>query len=309
MENNYPLKSYTSNKNINFFLITLSFLIGSFTTFGQVQVPFQQRTSQYTPSQTIYSIKGDFAMIGNTNLTLQNYGDNTNNSNNTMIFVDEDNDNNTYNSSSAELTFSNENGADPSCSNIIYAGLYWTGRGDDDDLTNAEMRTVKFKGPGQSYKTLTANANDINFPGDNDMYAAYIEVTDEVKDGGLGNYWVADVALSNGNGGGTGYYGGWGMVVVYENSKMNWRDVTIFDGYAYVQGSTTIDYELPVSGFNAVQNGDVNVKVGMMAGEGDIGITGDYFKIRNANDSDWVDLSHSGNSTNNGSQEKVNTWK
>ena len=33
---------------------------------AQVLVPFTQRTSVYTPSQTIYSVNGNFTMIGNT---------------------------------------------------------------------------------------------------------------------------------------------------------------------------------------------------------------------------------------------------
>lgn len=102
-----------------------------------------------------------------------------------------------------------------------------------------------------------------------------------------------------GAGGGTGYYGGWGLVVVYENSQMNWRDVTIFDGHAYVAGGITANYELPISGFNTVQSGDVNMKVGMIAGEGDRNISGDYFQIRNWQNTNWITLNHAGNSTNN----------
>ena len=78
------------------------------------------------------------------------------------------------------------------------------------------------------------------------MYSAYAEITDYVKDHGIGEYFVADIALNEGNGGNTGYFGGWGMVVVYENSKMKWRDVTIFDGYAYLPGQTNTYGELPV---------------------------------------------------------------
>ncbi len=167
-----------------------------------------------------------------------------------------------------------------------------------------EKRKVQFKKAGQSYYTVTANAADIYYPVQNTetgnyMYAAYAEVTDYVKQHGVGEYFVADMALREGNGGGTGYYGGWGLIVIYENPKMKWRDITIFDGYAYVQGSTTINHELPVSGFRTAQNGDIRIKMGLIAGEGDRGISGDYFEIRNRDDNQWVRLSHSGNSTTN----------
>ena len=174
-------------------------------------------------------------MIGNTNLTLQDYSDEGNNAS-SMISVDTDGISSTTNSSSATLNFSTENGAIASCSNIIYAGLYWTGR-TKTSVDETAMRTVKFKGPGQSsYTTINASSSDIQYPGDNRMYSAYAEVTDIVKSCKTGNYWVADIATSTGSDrNGTGYYGGWGLIVVYENPKMKWRDVTIFDGYAYVQ--------------------------------------------------------------------------
>ena len=282
---------------------------------AQVVKAFTQRTAAASPTKVVYNIKGDYAMIGNTNLTLDTYTDYTNNSNNQMIYVDVDSDPNTLNSSSATLVFSTENGAVPSCSNIIYAGLYWTGRSSNASsspetftVTKGSVtkifnkRTVKLKGPGQSsYTQLVANPGNIYYPTTSEgmMYSAYIEVTDYVKTCGLGQYTLADLAIIEGDGGSTGYYGGWGMIVVYENSKMKWRDVTIFDGHAYVEGNTTVNYELPVTGFHTAQAGPINLKLGLMAGEGDVGISGDYFKIRNYQDNAWVTLSDAGNTTNN----------
>lgn len=437
-------KLYHHKNRVGWKWILLFLFIGITSSFqdigAQVRVPFTQRTSTYSPDTKVYNIKGDFTMIGNTNLTLRNYSDNGSNNAN-MDYVDVDGDPNTLNSSSATLTFSTEGGvADPNCSNIIYAGLYWTGRahngtspnaftigGSTEDQSNADSfngyflsitatdesqgsgtsdgriaiytftpsgggntvvfrfrswnsgnsyqgsvtvqigngtetalsgdltstssnnysftfntpygissgsqtiflnslrkrrtnnninnnylasvtsgakllnkRQVKLKKAGGSYQTVTANANDIYYPMADDgyMYSAYAEVTDYVKANGLGEYFVADIALQEGNGGGTGFYGGWGLIVVYENSKMKWRDVTLFDGHAYVAGGN-YTYELPVSGFNTVQQGPVNVKLGLMAGEGDVGISGDQFKIRNAANSNWVNLSHGDNTTNN----------
>ncbi|UUC44502.1 HYR-like domain-containing protein [Flavobacterium cerinum] len=436
-------------------VLTLLLALSATGMFSQVRVPFTQRTSQYTPTKKIYNIQGDFTMIGNTNLTLVNYGDNTNNSNNDMQYVDVDSDNNTFNSSSATLNFSTENGAVPNCSKIIYAGLYWsarasnsssspdtfsvtknvpgppqavnnnqtvghnntvtntqysmnvsrqgnnnsyyvryefTGNGDNvqfefqnsapyiryrvnsgswvnptnqvvsnsgntrvvtfDPVTvytesggitltvnglerdsrqnrstseyqstsfaytnvsgtiattvsvtkNFNKRQVLLQGPGASgYTPVTANTNDIYYPNSSDdfIYSAYAEVTDYVKQYGLGAYTVADVAMVEGNGGSVGYYGGWGLIVIYENSKMKWRDVTVFDGHAYVSGSNTTSFELPVSGFNTAQTGPINLKLGLMAGEGDRGISGDYFSIQKQSDNSWLDLNHSGNSTTN----------
>jgi gliding motility-associated-like protein len=313
------------NLNILIYRLLLIVFLTSFSQvfFAQVIKTFTQRTSVNTPGKLIYNIKGDYTMIGNTNLTVVPYGDNTLNSNNPMAYVDVDSDPNTLNSSSATLQLSNENGADPNCSNIIYAGLYWTGRA--SNLSNSpesfnvtkggvtknyNKRTVSLKGPGETnYTQFVANPGNIFYPDGTygNMYSAFVEVTNYVRATGIGEYTVADIALIEGNGGATGYYGGWGLIVIYENSKMNWRDVTVFDGHAYVTGGTSVNYQLPVSGFNTVQSGQVNMKLGMMAGEGDVGISGDYFRIRNWQDNAWVTLNHANNTSNNFFNSSINT--
>lgn len=116
----------------------------SFDASSQVKKPFTQRTSSSAGNKVIYNIKGDFTMIGNTNLTLREYDATTSeepNSNNDMRFVDIDSDANTINSSSATLGFSAENGANPLCTNIIYAGLYWSGRVQDGGASPMSFTT------------------------------------------------------------------------------------------------------------------------------------------------------------------------
>ena len=307
------LKNTTSTK----FLVFSIFLIASIlNSYSQVTVPFSPRTSTTSPSQEIYTIKGDFSMIGNTNLTLLNYGNNTNN-NNDMIYVDVDTDINTFNSSSAELTFSTENGSIPECSEIIYAGLYWSGRAGADETFDVtrngitktfNKRKVLINDPNnQGYVEIFANSvadvtepnKNIYFPSgsEGNMYSAYAEITSYVQQNGIGSYTVADVATLEGNPDNTGYYGGWGMVVIYENSKMNWRDITVFDGHAYVTsggGERFID----ISGFKTAQNGPINIKLGVMAGEGDVGVGGDELRILRQDNGLYERLSHSGNAAN-----------
>ncbi len=334
----YTNKTFANNHSMPLMLFAVLLITSIFSSYSQVRVPFSPRTSNYT-------IKGDFTMVGNTNLTLVNYGNNTDN-NNDMEYVDIDGTavpgNNTFNSSSALVTFSTENGAIPDCSKILYAGLYWTGRsentnsdpnldGDNDQNTfqvtkggitkNFDKRKVSIKGPlSTNYTEVTAGASgiisdpiNIAYPTNGDqrnMYVGYADVTAYVVANGIGEYFVADIALAEGNGGGTGYYGGWGMVIVYENSKMNWRDVTVFDGHAFVN-SGVASHTIDVSGFNAVPFGNVNLKLGLMAGEGDIGVSGDYFEmiipngnddendLTTLNDNSYQRLSHSGNTTGN----------
>jgi hypothetical protein len=64
-------------------IILILILVIPFTIYAQTvttpQVNFLQRTSAATPTKKIYNVKGDFTMLGNTNLTLATYGDNIDN--------------------------------------------------------------------------------------------------------------------------------------------------------------------------------------------------------------------------------------
>lgn len=157
---------------------------------------------------------------------------------------------------------------------------------------------IKLKKGNGAYQTFTANTSDIHYPNGSysDIYAAYVDVTEYVRNNGLGNYFVADLATSTGNGGGTGYFGGWGMVVVYANPNMKWRDVTIFDGYAHVAvgNQSSASHDINISGFQAAQKGDVNISVGVIAGEGDVDINGDYLSIERRNTTNFENLGNSG---------------
>ena len=298
-------------KKATYTIVLLAILLGfNNTANAQVRKAFTQRTSPlYVPEKKIYNVKGDFTMLGNTCLTPQNYTSTTNNNGQTMVYVDTDGDSNTFNSSSSTLVLSSENGAVPACSNIVYAGLYWTGKSSPNATFNVtkgsvtktfDKRIVKLKGPtALTYTTVTAAATDIYYPSgtEDDIYSGYAEVTSYVQQYGIGKYTLADMALlEGGSSNGTGYSGGWGMIVVYSNSKMKWRDVTIFDGYAYVDaGNSAAGLELPVSGFNSVQSGNVGMKIGFMASEGDVSYTGDYFKIRNLATANYTTLSRAAN--------------
>lgn len=435
---------------IQYLILMVSLIVNISSLQAQVKVPFKQRTSAYTPNKKIYNVKGDFTILGNTNLTPQNYSNTTNNNGQFMQYVDIDNDPQTWNSSSANLAFSSENGANQECSEIVFAGLYWTGKSANTDtfvstkqvpngtqqinvnssavhnqniantnftlsitrkdvsptdrspiytfsgngntytfyfanntptvtlsvngasaaeipvtvsvsgnnatahlitpyviadgavnltisdltrnvgtnLTTTEIqntavaevnvsgsvpafatisknydkRVISLKGPNAtSYTQFTATESDIYYPNlsDGNIYSSFTEITDYVRSNGTGTYFAADIALLEGDNPGTGYSGGWAIIVVYENYKMKQRDVTIFDGYAYVSSSNTTGFTLPVSGFNTVQTGNVALKLGLIASEGDVAYSGDYFQIQKNSDSSYLSLSHANNTTTN----------
>jgi gliding motility-associated-like protein len=232
---------------------------------------------------------------------------------NMMVYVNVDQGSDSFNSSSATLLFSNENNADHNCTQVLFAGLYWSGRGPENTVftvskngteKSLDKQEVLLKGPKPGATTqVRASEDEIRFPVgldlDNDlgMFVGFAEVTDFVRENGEGEYTVSDIALNEG----TNYhYGGWSMVVVYENPMMNQREITVFDGYAFVRGSVQADFTIPISGFTTVEDGPVNVKLGIMAGEGDVAALGDYLEIeKGIGTGDFVRLSHGNNSENN----------
>ena len=91
-------------KKLKYLVVLLVILFGfSNTINAQVKKAFTQRTSSFSPTKKIYNLKGDFTMLGNTCLTLQNYSNTTNNNNQSMVYVDSDGDSSTFNSSSSTL--------------------------------------------------------------------------------------------------------------------------------------------------------------------------------------------------------------
>src|SRR5690606_10184952 len=174
-----------------------------------------------------------------------------------------------------------------------------------------EKDKIKLKKEGDSYVEIQANG--ILFPeGDpNDvgssrgMYVGYADITDYVKSNRDGVYFAADIATTPtsdwDSGLGVGYYGGWGMVVVYENPLMNTRYVMVYDGYAFVQGASSPlnHFEIDIDDFQAIQSGPVDFKLGIMAGEGDNVDRGDYFRMLNVQTGEYVALNHGGNDADN----------
>lgn len=288
---------------ISFILLGSS---GSFIAIAQV-IPGKE----FTPRFPVERMRGDFTLIGNKNLTAALYSDTTGNGNKQMNYVNVAPEPGILNSSSAHLVFSGENGSNHAESVVKFAGLYWTGRSHQDDSplqwtvsgVTLHKRKILLKGPGATaYTVFEANEEDIYYPvfDYRNMYAGFVDITSYVKgpNGGIGQYTVANIALNPidaGSADPTGFYGGWAMIVVYENPMMNFRDVITFDGFAYVAGFSILDFTIPVSGFSTTQFGDINMKLGMIAGEGDVDIPGDFFEIRNHSDTEWIKLSHPGN--------------
>ncbi|TNF39114.1 MAG: hypothetical protein EP311_11525, partial [Cytophagales bacterium] len=322
---NLSIKNLRGIAKLFYFFAIVGFTsieVFSQTTFNPVV--FTPQTNSEAPDG-VFRIRGDFSMLGNKNLTAVDPTDLDNGQSTPMQYVDVDGISSTVNSSSANLVFSTDGGlANPNCYEIVHAGLYWTGRTNTStDNGNAATITVngttltknqvKLRYGNGAYQTVTAkNTSEILFP-DNisnqlrGVYAGYADVTEFVKNNGSGTYTVADIFLRTAgvdNGGSTGLYGGWGMVVIYRNPTMSFRNISTFNGYSFVNAAATnaSTGEFTVSGFEAIDQGPVNVKLGVMGGEGDKGITGDDLSIRNSANTGWVRLQNGGPSNDGGNE-------
>ncbi len=309
-------------------IITLLIILQTFLVFsqekhhieGRLQKGEQKNDTPFLLRKEM-SLKGNLTFISNNTLNRApantSYNGNKNNHEFRLEyidvdgFVDENGDNkdDTFSSSMSTLNL-------PSCSRVVYAGLYWAAvypyedwydeyfgvNTRDDDFNN-----MKLKLPGASNYTDIV-ADQIIY--DNGIstekpYVCYTDVTSLVQ--GVGNnpngeYYGANVKATVGKdtaGSLLGSSAGWVLVIIYENEKESSKKFFVFDGFSTIKESTNSSLEVPFSGFTTIPSGPVKVKLLAAALEGDGGINGDKFQMRDT-DGDFVDLTTgTRNPTNN----------
>ncbi|HEX8742294.1 MAG TPA: hypothetical protein VF712_04090 [Thermoleophilaceae bacterium] len=198
-----------------------------------------------------------------------------------MVPIDVDGDPSTFDSSSADLRL-------PQGATILYAGLYW---GSDTkampegaDAPNPSARgTVRLAAPdGAGYRTVTASTVDSDRYYTS-RYQGFADVTALVRTAGAGTYTLANVQASTGK----DQYGGWGLVVAYRDSSKPVRWLGLYDGFREFSGGDPAD--VPISGFKTPASGTVRADFGMLAYEGDVGVSPDSARL---NGVDLVDALH-----------------
>ena len=221
---------------------------------------------------------GDITIVGNTLETCQGSvagcvnaragtGSALNNNNFVMERVNVDRT--ALDSSSATLSL-------PSGSRVLFAGLYYgartnagTGGKSVPNSPSPALNAVDLKLPGaSSYERLTGQLDQsAEVTG---AYGVFVDVTDQVRHGGSGIYTVANVQSATGE----DRYAGWALVVAYEAAGDPPRNLAVFDGLQSVtQGKSALT--IPVSGFQTPLSGAVRTRLGFVAYEGDLGLTGD----------------------------------
>jgi gliding motility-associated-like protein len=307
-----------ARSTFNFHLIATLFilLVSAASSYAQVTVPFVPRLTGGN-----VKVKGDVVLIGNSIITGRGLASpyNGTGSNNSQFgeYIDVDTDPTTFSSSTAQLAINN------SCKRIVFAGLYWASIYPNEEGTNAsanftgtprldDWNQVKFSLPNGTALNLTANKADprevifdgynysnINLSFKDSPIICFKDITTDLA--GLtnadGTYTLANLRATKGRRNG-GCAAGWTLVVIYESPTLPSKFISVFDGYAGVQGTTQLN--IPVSGFRTLPSPlPVNAKIGVSALEGDLGITGDTFQFKAASRTVFTAISDAVSPANN----------
>jgi uncharacterized repeat protein (TIGR01451 family) len=210
-----------------------------------------------------------------------------------MQYVDVDQDGTTFDSSSANLNI-------PAGATVLFAGLYWGAALDQGETLPMQCfpghartgiaaqngpaaASARLQGPaGGAYVPINASVfdmytEDLNCPSagadERTRYQSFADVTSLVQKSGGGTYTVADVQAGTG----ADRHAGWSLVVAYQDVTQPARNLTIFDGFGQVALNANVP--MTVTGFKTPLTGPVNTQVGIVAYEGDRGLTGDGVKL------------------------------
>ena len=270
-------------------LLAAAALVVAMAVVGAVVVPAPADAAVRDPFNAVFNAQdnGAIALTGNSQLSCPTSAtctaarggtgstDNLNNNAWTMGFVDADTDPSTTNSTSADVAL-------PAGSTVLYALLVWGGRktaGTGGVAANTStLDKVALRVPGGGYTTVTGTVYDpgLNTASDSGPFQGSLDVTALVQAAGNGTYWVGNISAATG----ADRYAGWSLVVAYRNPAAPLRDLRVFRGFADVTtaaGNDTVN--IPISGFLAPAAGPVNASVGVVAWEGDRGITGDAVRL------------------------------
>ncbi|MBC7862632.1 MAG: hypothetical protein IAF38_06625, partial [Bacteroidia bacterium] len=269
-------------------LSALFFISICFYSYSQLITPF---TIRYQTTQ-----KGGIRYVSNTATTCSGIGcgagrsevppAGTSTDNGfTAAYVDIDADGTTFQSSSDSLFL-------PTCSQILWAGLYWGAENQAGGSNYATRNQCRLKVNNGAYTNLTASSLQDNAVGFN-TYHCFLDVTTIVQAAGINaRFTCANVAARVG---GTNRFGGWTIVVVYKNDLQPMRNLTVFNGLSNVSGANPIT-DVTVSGFLTPASGPITFEVGNVTYDGDRSSTGDQLMFNGG--SGFVNISDAVNPLN-----------
>lgn len=254
---------------------------------GTIAYNTQASSNNYTSGET-FTVPVSAFVAGNNTIAVEVHQQNSNSNDCYFDLSITGVAKNTANSSSADLTL-------PAGTNTIkFARLYWGGRISNTILTASPDTLTKIKirknnGAYVSYTTSAANVDQYAISGSDKVYQAFVDIKSLLNTSGTTTYTVADLPVSTGAIGSGGSYGGWGIVIVYENSTLPYKSVRVYDGYLQVySGGSSTTQSITLSGLNVPNNtlAADDASFTTMAWEGDANLSasvsnpaGDFIKI------------------------------
>ena len=218
-----------------------------FVTLILTQNIYSQQIELYTS----YLGKYEFTMIGNTMNTVEN------GSGGPCVILTE---------TSATLSL------DPD-QTMIAAFLYWAGSG---SLTSGDLDIELNGTPITPDRTFSNTMGSGSLP----IYGAFKDVTTQVLAAGNGVYTVSEFDLNGVIGpycGTGGNFGGWSIVIVYQDPNTTDNLVNIYDGFEKVDAFNSL-IEIELSNLNVLNL--VGNNIGFLSWEGDVGnSSGESLKI------------------------------
>ena len=145
-----------------------------------------------------------------------------------------------------------------------------------------------------------------------DNYCCYADVTDWVAGNPINaRYTVANVVSREAS----SCWGGWVLVIVYEDALSPMRNLTLFDGLAMITGSggNNNAVDVPISGFLTPPMGPVDLQLGVVAFDGDRGEGGDQLGFNGTGTVEYIsDATHDVNNAFNSTHSRdgmMNPWR
>jgi len=188
----------------------------------------------------------------------------------------------TFNSSSADLNL-------PSCSQVLFAGLYWGATQGTDGSNTAWITNenqVKLKFPGATdYTSITSSQTDYHnntlVPGlPHTGYRCFADITSLMNSTSPnGTYTVANVCSPAGI---NNTAGGWTIVIAYGDPGTIVRNLTVYDGSVIMNGGDPA-LHIPITGFLTPPTGPVDCELGAVVFDGDRGQTDEFSFKQNSN--------------------------
>ncbi|PZD76845.1 hypothetical protein, partial [Mesonia sp. K7] len=155
----------------------------------------------------------------------------------------------------------------PATQTVEAAYLYWAGSGSINTGTadlNVTLNGNINLGPDRTFShTINTGVTTLDF------FSAFKDITSIVQTTGNGTYTISDFDLTNvistycGN---ATNFGGWSIIVIYEDLSLPYNQVNIYDGLQGVS-TTSPNLLLNLNNINVINN--LGAKVGFLAWEGD----------------------------------------